>query len=262
MAEVVDPLKQALHKRKRGLQRLSLMLFVFIGLPLGFYLITQIKAKGGIDNPFSPERKQAEWKKKPSEAAPPRQAVQREARSRSEGGKSGGGNQLVSSQEVKQLKQHNQSSPQRNTEQPAQQARQQKPATKPAAFQPRRQIMIMGADGKPRAPDPAKDGPLVAGNARVGKNIMGRPWFFAELLNQGEKQLEAVVIQVTFQNKQGRLQLTRQVNPLVVGGGILGDQLRPLKVGQVRTFGFSLADLPITWRGKIRMQVQQPRFAP
>ncbi|MEO5330920.1 MAG: methane monooxygenase/ammonia monooxygenase subunit B [Magnetococcus sp. YQC-5] len=77
----------------------------------------------------------------------------------------------------------------------------------------------------------------------------------ARLINHGHQKLTAAQVNIEFLNSSGQVVLSRAVNPLVVSGGIFGDQSEALAPGSSRPFYVLADDAPAGWSGKLGAKV-------
>ncbi len=84
----------------------------------------------------------------------------------------------------------------------------------------------------------------------------------ARLFNQSQKKLIKAQVDIRFLRSSGAVLLTRSVNPLVVSGGLFGDQSEPLKAGESRQFTIMADDVPSGWTGHMDAKVSALGFAP
>ncbi|MBF0340392.1 MAG: hypothetical protein HQL95_05440 [Magnetococcales bacterium] len=80
------------------------------------------------------------------------------------------------------------------------------------------------------------------------------------LFNHGGQQLSTARVNIEFLSASGQVVLIRPVNPLVVSGGIFGDQSEPLPPGTARRFLVATDDTPASWNGKVEAKVMEARF--
>ncbi|MBF0189636.1 MAG: hypothetical protein HQL99_00630 [Magnetococcales bacterium] len=78
--------------------------------------------------------------------------------------------------------------------------------------------------------------------------------------NQGRQPLTAARVDIQFLSSGGEVMLSRPVNPLVVSGGIFGDQSEPLATGSGRYFLVSTDDIPPGWSGKLDARIREVQF--
>ncbi|MBF0270555.1 MAG: hypothetical protein HQL98_00575 [Magnetococcales bacterium] len=78
--------------------------------------------------------------------------------------------------------------------------------------------------------------------------------------NQGRQPLMAARVDIQFLNANGEVLLSRPINPMVVSGGVFGDQSEPLPAGTGRTFLVSTDDIPTSWSGKLAARVREIQF--
>lgn len=82
------------------------------------------------------------------------------------------------------------------------------------------------------------------------------------IANQGSRSLAHVEAKIDFTDAGGGVLQSRLVNPLVVLGGIFGDQVQTLSPGDKRRFQLDASDLPGSWTGSLTMEVQAYHFVP
>ncbi|MBF0614379.1 MAG: hypothetical protein HQL92_04420 [Magnetococcales bacterium] len=82
----------------------------------------------------------------------------------------------------------------------------------------------------------------------------------ARLFNQGRHPLSAARVDMEFLNSKGDVVLVRPVNPLVVTGGLFGDQSEPLATGSARRFMVATDDTPASWSGKLAARIRDLQF--
>ncbi|MEG3641195.1 hypothetical protein [Magnetococcus sp. PR-3] len=260
---------KSLMRKERRMQRLLVILLVVIGLPSGFFIILQVRESLNSDNPFVRERQTADWSKKPSST---RQASSRVARSGSGSSSSGSGRtsssigggasksqpQLVSKQELQQAKQEMKRLASQEAQQQSMHEQSQAPEAprEKEAFEPRYTIETPDNPDEQAIPV-VEQGPIKVGNGRLGRSLMGQSRLFAEILNQSEQAVTRVAIKVRFTDAQDRVVTERILNPLAISSGVFGDTIKPLRGGEIRTFGTSVDDLPRRWNGGVNISIEQ-----
>lgn len=82
----------------------------------------------------------------------------------------------------------------------------------------------------------------------------------ARLSNRAQKKLIFAQVDIRFLSASKQVLLTRAVNPLVVAGGLFGDQVEPLEAGTSRLFTVFADDAPASWAGDVDAVVIDFRF--
>ncbi|ABK43024.1 hypothetical protein Mmc1_0499 [Magnetococcus marinus MC-1] len=262
---MVEPVKKNrlrhLLRKERRIQRLMMLLVVLVGLPGGFWIILHVREDVATDSPFVKERQKAEWKKKGESPVVVSGGVA--SSSAASGSRSGGAggpenelarppNQLISKDEMAQAKQEMQqfaAQPQPQQAQPqAQPQAQQAYETRTAIKEPE--------NSEEQSINVVELGPIKVGNGRLGNSLLGQRRFFAEILNQGQSVVTQVAVVIAFTNGQGGVVEQRMLNPLAISTGVFGDTIKPLRAGEIRTFGTSIDDVPSGWDGGVRLSIQ------
>ncbi|MBF0263139.1 MAG: hypothetical protein HQL97_15020 [Magnetococcales bacterium] len=78
--------------------------------------------------------------------------------------------------------------------------------------------------------------------------------------NHGNQPLIAARVQIEFLGNAGEVLTARPINPLVVSGGIFGDQSESLSAGAGRNFLVTTDELPANWNGKLSAKVIGAQF--
>lgn len=84
----------------------------------------------------------------------------------------------------------------------------------------------------------------------------------ARIQNQGGRFLASVQLTCHFLDRNGQSVLAREVNPLVISGGLFGDKVQTLAPGAERLFHVDATHVPGEWSGSVRVDVQYYHFAP
>ncbi|MBF0427981.1 MAG: hypothetical protein HQL94_03600 [Magnetococcales bacterium] len=103
--------------------------------------------------------------------------------------------------------------------------------------------------------NPATQGDLAIENYSQIVMETGEVRINAHMFNHGRQPLAAAWVNIDFLNSNGEVLFTRAVNPLVVSGGIFGDQSAPLAEGTGRQFHVSADEVPFGWTGKVDAKV-------
>ncbi|MEO5344926.1 MAG: hypothetical protein H7834_00940 [Magnetococcus sp. YQC-9] len=80
------------------------------------------------------------------------------------------------------------------------------------------------------------------------------------VFNHGKLPLISARVNIEFLGNAGEVLTARPVNPLVVSGGIFGDQSELLAAGAGRNFLITTDDLPANWNGKLSAKVMGAQF--
>ncbi|GAB0057715.1 hypothetical protein SIID45300_02047 [Candidatus Magnetaquicoccaceae bacterium FCR-1] len=78
--------------------------------------------------------------------------------------------------------------------------------------------------------------------------------------NHGSQPLIAARVQIEFLGNAGEVLTARPVNPLVISGGIFGDQSEILPSGSGRSFLVTTDELPANWNGKLSAKIMGAQF--
>lgn len=110
--------------------------------------------------------------------------------------------------------------------------------------------------GEPPPPLAPAGPPVVLREVRVGNTESNERRVFAEVVNQSGDSLKNIEVVIKFLNYEKETVHERQVNALVVSGGLFGDSVTPLKMGEVRNFSVGIDDLPPGWSGNVEAMVK------
>ncbi|MBF0416133.1 MAG: hypothetical protein HQL78_07275 [Magnetococcales bacterium] len=105
-------------------------------------------------------------------------------------------------------------------------------------------------------------GVVILDRIRVGVDDYKNRVIQGRITNQGSRNLAYVEAKVDFTESGGNIVQSRLVNPLVVAGGIFGDQVQTLSPGENRRFQLDASDLPESWTGSVTMEVKSYHFVP
>lgn len=109
----------------------------------------------------------------------------------------------------------------------------------------------------PKVESPPLDGPpIVIANLRVTTNRLGEREVVGEVNNQSPLELIEAVVTLQFLSKSDKKVMERDINPLVISGGIFGDEAVVLGPGKTHTFVIPASDIPTTWSGKVKAEVK------
>nr|CRH05116.1 conserved protein of unknown function [Candidatus Magnetococcus massalia] len=82
----------------------------------------------------------------------------------------------------------------------------------------------------------------------------------SDMTNHTSQNVVKAKVVMEFIDRKGQTIERRELNPLVVSGGVLGDQEQPIKPGETRQFAASINSLPNSWRGKVRTQLEGVQY--
>ncbi|OSM01952.1 hypothetical protein [Magnetofaba australis] len=255
---------------------------VLLILPVAFWLIFIAREKGfESGSMFKRERAAAEWKAKGESGQ--KAAAAAKASGSGEVGKSAGGSLLggiiggdegapldppkrpaperyVSTQEMERATRMQKAAP---PAPPPQAEKQQQEAPKPpaeprvGAERPAQSVALKALDDQGNAVQVTVEtnGPVAVGNFRLGGSVLGHRRLQGDLVNWAEQTLESARVELDFLDRNGHILARRQLDPLVIAGGVFGDQVKPLEAGMSRVFGLDARDLPSAWKGAVRARV-------
>ncbi|MEO5376654.1 MAG: hypothetical protein H7832_02540 [Magnetococcus sp. DMHC-6] len=114
-----------------------------------------------------------------------------------------------------------------------------------------------------KEPDVVQGPLVVVDSVRIERKWDNQRWIEARILNRGGQTLKQAQVNFDFLGRGNEAVYQRKVNPLVVSGGLFGDEVAPLKPMEERIFLVSVDKIPASWEGRIepRVVVSQIHFS-
>lgn len=106
------------------------------------------------------------------------------------------------------------------------------------------------------------EGIVVVDRLQIATNDSGSQIAQGRVVNHGRQSLSRVIALMNFTQPDGKVVISRRINPLVVSGGIFGDRSQTLQPGDSREFQVDASDLPASWKGLVVVKVQSYHFVP
>ncbi|MBF0368622.1 MAG: hypothetical protein HQL52_04115 [Magnetococcales bacterium] len=97
--------------------------------------------------------------------------------------------------------------------------------------------------------------PVVVGDFRIGTGLLGHKRLVGKVLNNSGEKLTDAKLAIYFVNSKNVPLVTKEINPLVVSGGVFGDRINPLRDGNIRRFGVKVDDVSPLWSGQVAVKV-------
>ncbi|MBF0583118.1 MAG: hypothetical protein HQL80_02645 [Magnetococcales bacterium] len=103
---------------------------------------------------------------------------------------------------------------------------------------------------------------ITVSHVELDKSVADMPRIRVEIHHFGSRAVDDARLDLLFLDSKNQVLGRRAVNPLVVAGSLYGDQVKPLRPGEIREFFIDASQPPAGWLNNVAAEIVYYRFAP